>query len=83
MIRTNIYLPKDLHEKLHRLSQQEHISMAQLVREFTKQGIVTKTKQDGGVTSLLRMAANARPSGIRDLAKNHDYYLYKAFKKRK
>lgn len=76
MIRTNIYLPKDLHEKLRHTAKNEETSVAQLVRGFVENGLASKEKKTSGAEVLLAMAKRAKPSRIRNLAKRHDYYLY-------
>ena len=77
MIRTNLYFPKSLHQQLRILSQRENKSMAELVRDFVASGI--EAKRDGGAATLLKMAERAKRlkfKGPKDLAINHDYYLY-------
>jgi predicted DNA-binding protein len=76
MLRTNLYFPKELHQRLKRLAKQEDISMAELVRQLVEKGVKEKQKKMSGVETLLAMAKHAGDSGIGDLAINHDKYLY-------
>lgn len=76
MLRTNLYFPKELHRRLQAVAKQERKSMAELVRELVEKGIQEKQKKLSGAETLLLMAEHAGDSGIRDLAINHDKYLY-------
>lgn len=79
MIRTNIYLPIATHQKLQNLSKQEKKSMAEMIRKFVDKGIAEQAKKETGADVLLKMAERAKKSkgsGLKDLAINHDYYLY-------
>lgn len=76
MIRTNIYFPRDVHQKLQQVANKEGVSMAELVREFVEHELDKEIKKEPAAATLLRMAANAGSSSVGDLAKKHDYYLY-------
>lgn len=84
MIRTQIYLPQDIHAKLSRLAQRRKEPMAELVREYIEKGL-TRDEADiqGNAQGLLELAKlaheiannNLGPPSPPDLAQNHDKYL--------
>lgn len=79
MIRTNLYLPKTLHQALKRFAREKNSSMAELTRKYLEERVEEEKKSKNGVEVLLKMAARAKKSkgsGLGDLAANHDYYLY-------
>lgn len=53
--------------------------MAAVVRGFVERGVKEKKAQKNGADMLIKMAKRAKRlkvSGPKDLAINHDYYLY-------
>lgn len=75
MQRTNIYLPADLTQKLQTMSREQRITFAQLVRTLIDERIKEKEKKQA-TSVLAKMAKNAKKSGLKNLGKHHDYYLY-------
>jgi hypothetical protein len=85
MTRTQIYLPDDIHSLVKTTAQKNNISMAAFIRDcvssrcnhmrLERKGKVTSRKGNPAVKALLRIAGKVK-GGPRDLATNHDYYLY-------
>lgn len=79
MIRTQVYLPKDLYQNIDLVAKREKRAKAQVIREALEKGLgVSKREQNTG-TVLLEIAAMAKKynwKGPRDLSRNHDKYLY-------
>ncbi|MBI5358129.1 hypothetical protein HZB69_00660 [Candidatus Amesbacteria bacterium] len=74
MIRTQVYIPDDLHSELMLLAKQEGVNFSTLVREGAKEVIkmkrVKNTKKWGvGFIGALK-------GGPKDLSSKIDYYLY-------
>lgn len=85
MIRTQIYLPEELHEALKEKAREEKTTMAQVIRKSLEKNIKqkktnkTKAKQMKGAEFLLWLAKTAekeRWHGPKDLSINADRYLY-------
>ena len=81
MIRTQIYLPEDLHEALKEKSREEKITMAQIIRKSLEKDVRKKKKKAKfrGAEALLKLAEMAEKegwSGPPDLSINADRYLY-------
>lgn len=74
LIRTNIYLPKQTANFLKRKAEAERTSMAEIVRKILDKEI--KKAQVNWAQSLLSLVKRAGKSGIGDLARKHDKYLY-------
>lgn len=82
MIRTQIYLDKDLHRDLSVLAKQERESMAKVARDILKDGIQKRKRLDkSGKGVLKKLLAIQATGGPFDLSKNVDHYLYGAHKK--
>jgi hypothetical protein len=77
MIRTQIYVPVNIHRQLTQEAQKQGFSMAHLVRNFIEAGLQHKknTDQSGksAIDALLRMSVKGGP---KDLSANLDQYLY-------
>jgi len=77
MVRTQIYIPDNVHHQLMHEAQKQGSSMAQLVRNFIEAGLQHKkdTDQSGksAIEGLLRMSVKGGP---KDLSANLDQYLY-------
>lgn len=73
LIRTNIYLQKQTIDYLKFLAFQEGIPMAKIVRDTLEKNLV---KPKNWAESILTLSKLAGKSGIKDLSKRHDYYLY-------
>ena len=72
--RTNIYLPDNIINFLKTRAKEEKRTMSDIVRMVLEKE--TKTQKANWAQSLLKLAINAKGSGIKDLSKRHDYYLY-------
>lgn len=82
MIRTQIYLDKDLHRDLSVLAKQERESMARVARDILKDGIQKRKRLDkSGKGVLKKLLAIQATGGPFDLSKNVDHYLYGAHNK--
>jgi len=72
-------IDKETKDELVALAQAQGVSMAKIVRKLVKDGLkkdrADKKKTVGNFLSLLVENAG-RSKGKRDLARNHDYYLY-------
>lgn len=74
MIRTQIYLPKDLYQHINLMAGKKKKSTAQLIRELLEEGL--KTEQDLGAKTLLKIANKASKGAPKDLSTKIDQYLY-------
>lgn len=77
MIRTQIYLPKELYQAIYLVSKKEKKPKAQVIREVLEKDMSKKQENVG--STLLEIAAMAKKykwKGPRDLSKNIDKYLY-------
>jgi hypothetical protein len=80
MVRTQVYLPRDIYKKLKQRADDEGITMATQIREALTQYVVETTTDepqhildaDDPIWDLIGMAE----SGITDGATNHDKYIY-------
>ena len=72
--RTNIYLPDNIINFLKTRAKEEKRTMSDIVRMVLEKE--TKTQKANWAQSLLKLAINAKGSGIKDLSQRHDYYLY-------
>ncbi|MBI2029930.1 ribbon-helix-helix protein, CopG family [Candidatus Gottesmanbacteria bacterium] len=74
LVRTNIYLPKEVVDLLKLKAKSEKKTMAAVIRKLLRKE-VENTKTDW-VESMLELAKKAPKSNIGDLSRRHDYYLY-------
>ena len=77
MIRTQVYLPKDLYRHIDLVAKRDKKAKAQVIREVLDEGI--KKKHGNAGEALLRLAKLGEKLNIRgpkDLSKNIDKYLY-------
>lgn len=82
MIRTQIYIPREMHYQLTRLASSKQEPMAKVVRQFIEEGLnKTQTKDLSGKRTLHRIAHLRLKGGPRDLSENLDHYLYGSPKK--
>lgn len=83
MQRTNIYLPKQELLLAKELASSENTTVSAVVRRSLHKELTQKGTN--WASSLLAMAKNAeksKKSGPKDLAKNHDYYIYLGLKEK-
>lgn len=74
MIRTQIYIPETLHTQVKLFARNQKKSLAEVLREFIKQGMVGK--KNSGVKTLQSLIDLKITGGPKDLSKNLDKYLY-------
>lgn len=76
MKRKQLYLPKDIDERLKDAALSRNVSEAFLVREALAQYLPenksSASKKDDPIQGIIGICKD----GPRDGAKNHDYYLY-------
>ena len=72
-VRTQIYLPRRLHQALRRAAKARGVSMAQLIREAAEDALRrARPRDEDPLTGLIGIIRDAPP----DLAERHDHYLY-------
>lgn len=77
MIRTQIYIPREIHNQLTRLARNKQEPMAKIVRRFIEDGLKRVRARDlSGKQALQRIADLKLKGGPRDLSRNLDHYLY-------
>ncbi len=76
MIRTQIYIPEELHQETMFLAKKQGKSMAELLRNFITIGIIEEKKKKSKQRSLSSLARLGIKGGPKDLSKNIDKYLY-------
>lgn len=85
MLKTYLYIPEQLEEKLKLTAKTQRKSKAEVMRQALQEGIsVIEKQQAGGAEVLLKIAELAKKhhvKGPRDLSINHDYYLWGGKKK--
>lgn len=83
MIRTQIYIPDDIHRQLVSMANYQKKSMAELVRDFLEQGLKKELNADyTGIKTLQALSKLNLKGGPKDLSKNLDHYLYGGPKKK-
>lgn len=75
MIRTQIYIPEDLHQATKLLALKQKKTLAELIRNFIAVGIIEE-KKNIKTRSLSSLAKLNIKGGPKDLSKNIDKYLY-------
>ena len=79
MIRTQIYLPKDLYRHIDLVAKREKKAKAQVIRDTLEEGLKKKRAYKNADHVLLEIAAMAKKykwKGPKDLSTNLDKYLY-------
>lgn len=76
MIRTQIYLPKQLYEDVKFVAQKEDKKAAQVVRDLLNEALLKRKKQVSIGEAFLDLASIGVKGGPPDLSTNHDKYLY-------
>ena len=79
MIRTQVYLPKDLYNQIDQVARREKIAKAQVIRDTLEEGIKKKKAYKNAGQALLELAKLGEKlnfRGPKDLSTNHDKYLY-------
>ncbi|MDH4138457.1 MAG: hypothetical protein OEW09_17320 [Anaerolineae bacterium] len=76
MVKVELVLPQDKYDLLADLAQREDKSATELSLEMLVASIEQEAKRQEGYKLLLSMADTAGESGLTDLARRHDHYLY-------
>lgn len=78
MIRTQVYIPEDLHRELMLIAKQEKVNFSSLIREGVKE--VIKKKNKPSKKNLKNWGKGfigaGSTKGPKDLSSKIDYYLY-------
>lgn len=80
MLKTYLYIPEHLEDKIIQTAQSQNKSKAEVIRQALEKGI-TAISQQGAVSAqaLLRIAEvgeKYQPKGPKDLSANLDQYLW-------
>ena len=79
MIRTQIYLPKDLYQEVAFTAEREKKTRAAVIREALEKGLIKKGFKKNAGSVLLEIAAMAeklKTKGPSNLSTSIDKYLY-------
>lgn len=79
MLKTYLYIPDQLNEKIKSAAKRRGKSKAEVIRETLEEGLTKEKEKDGGVKALLKLAELGKKynaKGPRDASVNHDYYLW-------
>lgn len=77
MIRTQIYLPKELYQDIARIAELENKPKAEVIREVLKTNIAErKTNAADALLRIVKLGKKLKVKGPRDLSANIDKYLY-------
>lgn len=77
MIRTQIYLPKELYQEIDLVAKKEKKAKAQVIRESLKRALEKKAETIGeALGKLIDAGKKFHLHGPKDLSTNHDKYLY-------
>lgn len=80
MLKTYLYIPDDLNERIDRAAKAQKKSKAEVIRKALEKGIATDVQEkNAGVEFLFKLAELGRKNklkGPRDGSINHDYYLW-------
>lgn len=72
--RTNIYLPTEMISLLKLKAQEGKITMSEIIRQAVEKEV--EKERGNAAKSLLGLSKKAGSSGVGDLSRRHDYYLY-------
>lgn len=75
MIRTQVYLPKHLHQEINIIAKREKKAAAQVVRELLEEGLSIK-KKNNNIGKAFIALSKVGGKGPKDLSDNIDEYLY-------
>ena len=79
MVRTQVYLPQDIYEKLKNRAEEEGVTMANQIREALVEYVVEKPKKKEHILTSedpIWQLMGIGESGITDGSVNHDKYIY-------
>jgi hypothetical protein len=82
MVRTQVYLPREVHATLKRRAAEEGLTLADQIRTALSEYLARTEAEEKGVRlepddPLFQMVGQL-DSGVDDLGRNHDHYLYGA-----
>lgn len=79
MVRTQVYLPRDIYEALKARASDKGVTMAAQIREALAQYVIEKEPEEGHILTdddpIWDMIGMGE-SGITDGSVNHDKYIY-------
>jgi hypothetical protein len=80
MVRTQVYLPRSVHATLTRRAKEQGLTLADQIRAALDEYLARLQPNEAGALllpddPLLQMIGKI-DSGVDDLGRNHDYYLY-------
>ena len=82
MVRTQVYLPREVHATLTQRAEERGLTLAEQIRTALDEYLARiETAEDGGVLmpdDPLFQMLGMFDSGLDDLGRNHDHYLYGA-----
>lgn len=73
MIRTQIYIPKKLHQRAKQVAKEKGDSLASLLRGYITAGLDQEEKKKPGFEALITLGLTGGP---KDLSEHMDDYLY-------
>jgi len=80
MLKTYLYIPGELNERIDRAAKAQKKSKAEVIRQALEKGIANgEPLKNPGVDALFKLAElakKAKVNGPRDGSANHDYYLW-------
>ena len=80
MIRTQVYLPKDLYQEVSLVARQEKKARARVIRELLEESLINKKPKETigqALGKLIEIGQKYAPKNApTDLSVNHDKYLY-------
>lgn len=80
MLKTYLYIPDELNEKISRAARAQKKSKAEVIRKALEKGIGEDGQgRNAGVEVLFKLAEFGKKNkikGPRDASVNHDYYLW-------
>lgn len=75
MLRTQIYLQKDIYQEVNMIAKKEKKATAQVVRELLEEGLNLK-RQKSSIGKALLSLTTIKAKGPGNLSTNIDKYLY-------
>ena len=77
MIRTQVYLPKDLYRNIDLIAKREKKAKAKIIREALEKSLAQKQGNAGdALLRIAKLAKKLNAKGPKDLSANIDKYLY-------
>lgn len=76
MIRTQVYLTKEIYHQVRIVAKADRKPAAQVIRELLEEGLELKQNGRPVQNGLLELAKIRARGGPRDLSENLDHYLY-------